>query len=237
MYLLSDAGKPKKGELRVQLLGSGTILREVIAAVDLLDKEFGIKADVVLPQLHRARARRRRCRTLEPPAPGSEVPARAVGDAAAAGPPGPAIAATDYVRTFANQCASSCRCATACSAPTATAAATPARICAGTSRSTVSTSPTPPSPPWPRTASSRQGRGPRDQGVRHRCGETESDWGLRTAGQEQNAAFGPLFVPRGLCAVRQCGQSLVRYTRSIRAGLSVLKVWPYLNRRDVRLAY
>ena len=33
MYLLKDAGKAKKGELRVQLLGSGTILREVIAAV------------------------------------------------------------------------------------------------------------------------------------------------------------------------------------------------------------
>ena len=59
MYLLSDAGKPKKGELRVQLLGSGTILREVIAAVDLLDKELGIKADVwSLPQLHRAASRR-----------------------------------------------------------------------------------------------------------------------------------------------------------------------------------
>ncbi|EED7073525.1 pyruvate dehydrogenase (acetyl-transferring), homodimeric type, partial [Salmonella enterica subsp. enterica serovar Typhimurium] len=37
MYLLTDAGKPKKGELRVQLLGSGTILREAIAAAELLD--------------------------------------------------------------------------------------------------------------------------------------------------------------------------------------------------------
>src|SRR5690349_20026872 len=46
MYLLRDAGKPKKGELRVQLLGSGTILREVIAAADLLDKELGVKADI-----------------------------------------------------------------------------------------------------------------------------------------------------------------------------------------------
>ncbi|MCP2871759.1 pyruvate dehydrogenase (acetyl-transferring), homodimeric type, partial [Salmonella enterica subsp. enterica serovar Typhimurium] len=32
MYLLSSPGKPKKGELRVQLMGSGTILREAIAA-------------------------------------------------------------------------------------------------------------------------------------------------------------------------------------------------------------
>ena len=35
----------KKGP-RVQLLGSGTILREVIAAADLLEKDFGVAADV-----------------------------------------------------------------------------------------------------------------------------------------------------------------------------------------------
>src|SRR5687768_7546961 len=46
MYLLQDAGKAKKGELRVQLLGSGTILREAIAAAELLDKDFGVKADI-----------------------------------------------------------------------------------------------------------------------------------------------------------------------------------------------
>src|SRR5690606_38843097 len=46
MYLLKDAGKPKKGELRVQLMGSGTILREAIAAADLLDKDFGVTADI-----------------------------------------------------------------------------------------------------------------------------------------------------------------------------------------------
>lgn len=46
MYLLKDAGKPKKGELRVQLLGSGTILREAIAAAELLDKDFGVTADI-----------------------------------------------------------------------------------------------------------------------------------------------------------------------------------------------
>ncbi len=40
------AGKPKKGEPRVQLLGSGTILREVIAAAELLEKDFGVTADI-----------------------------------------------------------------------------------------------------------------------------------------------------------------------------------------------
>ena len=39
-------GKPKKGEPRVQLLGSGTILREVIAAAELLEKDFGVKSDI-----------------------------------------------------------------------------------------------------------------------------------------------------------------------------------------------
>ena len=38
--------RPKKGELRVQLLGSGTILREAIAAAELLDKDFGVNADI-----------------------------------------------------------------------------------------------------------------------------------------------------------------------------------------------
>src|SRR3546814_971185 len=46
MYLFKDAGKPKKGEHRVQLMGSGTILREVIAAAELLDKDFGVTADI-----------------------------------------------------------------------------------------------------------------------------------------------------------------------------------------------
>src|SRR3546814_2011305 len=46
MYLFHDAGKPKKGELRVQLLGSGTILREAIAAAELMDKDFGVSADI-----------------------------------------------------------------------------------------------------------------------------------------------------------------------------------------------
>src|SRR6202012_832451 len=46
MYLFKDAGKPKKGDPRVQLLGSGTILREVIAAADLLEKDLRVSADI-----------------------------------------------------------------------------------------------------------------------------------------------------------------------------------------------
>jgi pyruvate dehydrogenase E1 component len=46
MYLLRD-GKKKKGKRHhVQLMGSGTILREVIAAAELLEKDFDVSADV-----------------------------------------------------------------------------------------------------------------------------------------------------------------------------------------------
>ncbi len=37
---------PFAGELRVQLLGRGNILREAIAAAELLDKDFGVTADI-----------------------------------------------------------------------------------------------------------------------------------------------------------------------------------------------
>jgi pyruvate dehydrogenase E1 component len=43
MYRLKTGGK---GKVRVQLMGSGTILREVLAAADLLQEKFNIPADV-----------------------------------------------------------------------------------------------------------------------------------------------------------------------------------------------
>jgi pyruvate dehydrogenase E1 component len=43
MYLLRPSGK---GEARVQLLGSDTILREVLAAAEMLEQEHGLGADV-----------------------------------------------------------------------------------------------------------------------------------------------------------------------------------------------
>ena len=44
MYLLREADK--KAKLKVQLLGCGTILREVLAAAELLEKDFGVSADI-----------------------------------------------------------------------------------------------------------------------------------------------------------------------------------------------
>ena len=103
MYLLKDAGKPKKGELRVQLLGSGTILREAIAAAELLDKDFGVTADIwscpSFTELRRDGFDAERWNRLHP----EETPRTSYVEQCLGGRSGPAIAATDYVRAFADQ--------------------------------------------------------------------------------------------------------------------------------------
>jgi pyruvate dehydrogenase E1 component len=104
MYLLKDAGKPKKGELRVQLMGSGTILREAIAAAELLDKDFGVTADIwscpSFTELARDGEDAIRFNRLNPEAKDARKPYVTT---LLEGRSGPAIAATDYVRTYANQ--------------------------------------------------------------------------------------------------------------------------------------
>ncbi|MFC7301837.1 pyruvate dehydrogenase (acetyl-transferring), homodimeric type [Cognatiluteimonas weifangensis] len=103
MYLFRDAGKPKKGELRVQLMGSGTILREVIAAAELLDKDFGVKADLwscpSFTELAREGSDVERHNRLHPEA----EPRTAYVTGLLQGRQGPAIAATDYVRAYPEQ--------------------------------------------------------------------------------------------------------------------------------------
>ena len=44
MYLYKE--NSNKGKTKVQLLGSGTILREIISAAEILSKEYGIDSDV-----------------------------------------------------------------------------------------------------------------------------------------------------------------------------------------------
>ena len=104
MYLLKDAGKPKKGELRVQLLGSGTILREAIAAAELLDKDFGVTADIwscpSFNELRRDGFDAERWNRLNPEA---KTPRKAYVTELLEGRQGPAIAATDYVRAYSDQ--------------------------------------------------------------------------------------------------------------------------------------
>ena len=103
MYLLKDAGKAKKGELRVQLLGSGTILREAIAAAELLDKDFGVSSDIwscpSFTELRRDGFDVERWNRLHPEAEQK----KAYVTSCLEGRTGPVIAATDYVRAFADQ--------------------------------------------------------------------------------------------------------------------------------------
>ena len=87
----------------VQLLGSGTILREVIAAADLLDKDFGVSAEVwscpSFTELRRDGFDVERHNRMNPEA----TPRKAYVTQLLESRQGPAIAATDYVRAYADQ--------------------------------------------------------------------------------------------------------------------------------------
>jgi pyruvate dehydrogenase E1 component len=102
MYLLSEGAGGKKTP-RVQLLGSGTILREVIAAAELLAADFGVAADLwscpSFTELRRDGMEAERWNLVHP-----EEKARVPYVAACLeGRGGPAVAATDYMRVFADQ--------------------------------------------------------------------------------------------------------------------------------------
>ncbi len=101
MYLLQVGGQ---GKIRAQLMGSGTILREVIAAAELL-KEGLRHPDrrLVSDQLQRAATRRAGGRTLEPAASRRRSHGSATSNECLADRPGPYIAATDYMKIVADQ--------------------------------------------------------------------------------------------------------------------------------------
>ncbi|MES9975526.1 MAG: pyruvate dehydrogenase (acetyl-transferring), homodimeric type, partial [Candidatus Thiodiazotropha sp.] len=100
LYLLDTGGKHKH---RVQLLGSGTILREVIAAAELLEKEFNVSADVwsvtSFNELRRDGLDAERWNTLHP----QEEPKLSYVTEKLSGQKGPVVAATDYIRSYADQ--------------------------------------------------------------------------------------------------------------------------------------
>jgi pyruvate dehydrogenase E1 component len=103
MYLLSDGGKSAKGEPRVQLFGSGAILREVQAAAELLTSDWSVKSDVwscpSFNELQRDGVAAERWNLLHP----ESKPRFSYVAECLQGREGPGIAATDYVRTFAEQ--------------------------------------------------------------------------------------------------------------------------------------
>jgi pyruvate dehydrogenase E1 component len=103
LYQLSDGGKtPKKGQ-RVQLMGSGTILREVMAAAELLKADWGVAADVwsatSYNELRRDGMAAERWNRLHPTEPRRKSHVEQCLD----GHDGPVIAATDYMRNYADQ--------------------------------------------------------------------------------------------------------------------------------------
>jgi pyruvate dehydrogenase E1 component len=105
MYLFREGSKEggKKSKLRVQLLGSGTILREVIAAADILEEEYGIAADIwsvtSFNELRREALEITRWNMLHPAEPAKLSYVESCLD----GREGPVVAATDYMKIFADQ--------------------------------------------------------------------------------------------------------------------------------------
>lgn len=99
MYLYQKGGK---GDERVQLLGSGAIFNEVIAAAELLQKDFHISADVwsvtSFGELRRDGADKERAHML---APDKKLEPSYV-EQCLQQHAGPVVAATDYVRAYPN---------------------------------------------------------------------------------------------------------------------------------------
>jgi len=101
IYLLKQGSRKKK---RVQLMGSGTILREVMAAAHLLEDEWNVAADVwsvtSFNELKRDGVQTERWNLLHPLEQNSKVSyvAQQLQDHK-----GPIVAATDYIRAFPEQ--------------------------------------------------------------------------------------------------------------------------------------
>ena len=93
----------KSSPLVVQLLGSGTILREVIAAADLLREEFDVTADIwsvtSFNELNRDGVATARWNMLHP----DEPPRTSYVENCLAETRGPVIAATDYMKNYSDQ--------------------------------------------------------------------------------------------------------------------------------------
>ncbi|MCU0896399.1 MAG: pyruvate dehydrogenase (acetyl-transferring), homodimeric type [Burkholderiales bacterium] len=103
MYLLRDRTGGKKTKKAVQLAGSGTILREVIAGADLLEQDWGVKADVwsatSFTELRREGMDAERWNLLHP----EDKPRVPYVTKLLEGRSGPLVAATDYIKSFADQ--------------------------------------------------------------------------------------------------------------------------------------
>ncbi|MEA2279095.1 MAG: pyruvate dehydrogenase component [Solirubrobacteraceae bacterium] len=102
MYRVAEP-EPSAGQPRVRLLGSGTILREVLVAAELLREDWGVAADVYsvtsFTELRREGMEVERWNLLHP----DEEPRRAWVQSTLQDGDGPVVAASDYMRAFADQ--------------------------------------------------------------------------------------------------------------------------------------
>ncbi len=100
MYLLQVGSQ---GKIRVQLMGSGTILREVLGAAELLFNDFGIPSDVwsvtSFNELRREALATERWNQLHP----EDEARQCYLEGALAGREGPYVAATDYMKIVPDQ--------------------------------------------------------------------------------------------------------------------------------------
>ena len=101
MYLFEENNN--KGKTKVQLLGSGTILREIIGAAKILSKDYGIDSDVwsvtSFNELRKDGMEIERWNLLNP----KEKNKKSYVEICLGKRDGPIIAASDYVRSFSDQ--------------------------------------------------------------------------------------------------------------------------------------
>jgi pyruvate dehydrogenase E1 component len=101
LYPLSEGPADARG--RVQLLGSGAILREVIAAAEILHADWGVAGDVwsatSWTELRREGLESSRWNLLHP----EEAPRRSYVATQLGARRGPVVAASDYMKTVADQ--------------------------------------------------------------------------------------------------------------------------------------
>jgi len=102
MYRLEGPDEAAPAAPKVQLLGSGTVLREVMAAAEVLG-EFGVSAEVwsvpSFTELRRDGLAAERWNLMHP----TEAPRQSYVETCLADRDGPVVAATDYLRSFADQ--------------------------------------------------------------------------------------------------------------------------------------
>jgi len=101
MYLFKEFNN--KGKIKIQLLGSGAILRELISAAEILSKDYNIDSDIwsvtSFNELRKDGMEIERKNLLNP----GEKPEKSYVEKCLGKREGPIIAASDYIRTYADQ--------------------------------------------------------------------------------------------------------------------------------------